>query len=94
MVFVTITLPSATYSISILEFQSTPIIMDTFEAKGNTKMTIKTSLGQSNALGIILIYSKRKLTVNEIEKIVDDLSNDKDENELIKGKICYIMREI
>ena len=44
--------------------------MDSFVADRNTKMTIITSLGQSNALRIALIYSKRKLKDNEIVKIV------------------------
>ncbi|MBX7093349.1 MAG: hypothetical protein K1X56_01410 [Flavobacteriales bacterium] len=92
--FVSIKLSSGTFSITIFSLQFTPITLDNFIVKENTKTDIKTSLGLSNALRIALIYSIRKLTDEEIKKIVDDLSNDKEESELIKNKTCYIMWEI
>jgi hypothetical protein len=91
---VSISLTSGTYSIFIFSLQFTPITIDNFIINENTKTTIKTSIGKSNELSIALIYSRRKLSNEEIEKLVDDLSNDREDNELIKNKTCYVMWEI
>lgn len=88
------TLPSGTYSISFFAFPFTSIKLDSFVIKANTKTTINTSLGNSNALCIAIIYSVRKLTDDEIAKIIDDLSNDREDNDLIKNKTCHIMWKI
>jgi len=92
--FVTATLPSGVFTISINSYQFTAIKLDNFKVKANTKINISTLLGQSNALRIALIYSMRKLTNDEIERIVDALSKGGEDNELIKDKTCYILWEI
>lgn len=92
--FASIKLTSGTFSVSIFSLHFTPITLDNFILNEQTKTNIKTALGHSNALRIALIYSIRKLTDEEIKKIIDDLSNDREENELIKNKTCYIMWEI
>jgi len=92
--FVSANLTSGTFSISILYHQYTPINIDNFFVKENAETTIKASLGLSNALRIALIYSIRKLKDEEIEKLIDDLSNNRENNELIINKTCYVMWEI
>lgn len=92
--FVTITLNSGIYSISIFSLLFTPIILSDYAVQSKTETTIFTSLGQSNQNSIALIYSIRKLRKEEIKKIVDDLSNNNGENELIRNKTCYVLWEI
>lgn len=92
--FVSVSLTSETYSLSIFNLQFTPITLDNFIINENRETTIKTSLGKSNTLRIARIYSRRKLSNEEVEKLVDDLSNDRENNELIKNKTCYVMWEI
>ncbi len=60
----------------------------------NSILFLSTSLGASNALRIAIIYSKRKLTKEEIDQINNDLSFNNGENELIKNRTCLISWEI
>lgn len=93
--FISTTLPSGTFSITINGMNYTSsLVIDSFELKGNTKATIKTSLSKSNDSQITLIRSVRKLEKIEIEKIIYDLSNNREDNELIKNKTCIISFEI
>lgn len=89
-----IKLPSGTFSVSIFSHDITPIAIRKFLVKENTNTSIKTSLGLSNTLEIALIYSIRKLSKKEIKNLINDLSNESRENELIKNKTCYLMWEI
>lgn len=81
-------------SVNITALQYTPLSIDSLPIRENTKTTINATLGKSNALRIAVIYSLRKLSEKEIQKITEDLSNDNEENELIKNKTCYIIWEI
>ncbi len=60
----------------------------------NSSTIIISKLGYKNDLEFGEIHSKRKLNNKEIEKIIDDYSNRKDESELIKNKTCIIMWQI
>ena len=88
-----ITLPSDTFSISVFSLGYSALAVNKIYVKPNSKINFRTSLGKSNASRIGHIYSQRKLTENEVGKIVDDLSNDKD-SELIKNKTCNVGWEI
>ncbi len=81
-----------TFSFFLFDLQFTPINIENFILKENTETTLKVSLGLAN-LRIAHIYSIRKLKDNEIQKLVEDLSNDAD-NELINNKTCYVTWEI
>jgi hypothetical protein len=72
----------------------TPTEVKEFEVEENKKITISATLGKSNLLTIAAIYSKRKLTQLEIDRLIDDLSNDKENNVLIQDKTCFVMWEI
>jgi hypothetical protein len=89
-----VNLPARKYSISIIYSLCSPIILDSFEANSNSVTTIKASLGKSNSNLVAIISSQRKLTKEEIKKIVFDLSNENEDNELIKNKICIVEWEI
>ncbi len=92
--FAAIKVSSGAFSVTIFSLHFTPITLDSFIVKENSATKIKTSLGHSNASRIALIYSTRKLTDEEVLLLINDLSNDKQENELIKNKTCYVMWEI
>ena len=92
--FFTITMTSGTFSISIYGQIYTPITIDNFNLKESKKVNIKISLGRANEMKIALISSVRKLTDEEIEKIIDDLSNGREDNQLIKNKTCFIGWEL
>jgi hypothetical protein len=89
-----VNLPAGKYSFAINYSLFSPIILDNFKANSNSVTTIKASLGKSNSNLVAIISSQRKLTKEEIEKIVFDLSNEKEDNELIKNKICIVEWEI
>lgn len=92
--FVTTILPTGIFSITIYALSFSTLQTNILATKGNTKTTIKASLGRSNVLNIITIHSVRRLTRVEINKIVDNLSFDNANNELIKNKTCYVTFEI
>lgn len=89
-----INIDSDTFSITLFDFHSTPLTIDNFVLKEYTKTVIKTSLGQINASRVALIHSSRKLTNEEIKRLIEDLSNGKNDTELIQNKTCYITWEI
>ncbi len=83
------------YNINIfssLEFS--PLNITNINIYNNTSTTITSKLGFNNGLEFGEIHSKRKLTDKELEEIIDDCSNRRDENELIKNKTCIIMWQI
>lgn len=92
--YAVIALPMDTFSITISEIHFTSIQLQKVVATPNTKNLVNILLGKSNALSIALIYSRRKLTEFEIDSIIQDLSNEKNDNELIKNKTCYVSWEI
>ena len=60
----------------------------------HTSTIIIAKLGYDNSLEGGQILSKRKLTENEQNEIINDLSNRKRENKLIKNKTCIISMAI
>lgn len=92
--FASFYLPKGTYSIFIFELELTSIEVKEFVIEENNEIDFTAKLGKSNLLTIAIIRSKRKLTQLEIDKLVDDLSNGKENNELILDKTCYVMWEI
>ena len=83
----------STIFISSVSF--TPLEFKTLDLLPNTSYTFTVNLGYSNKLSIKQVHSKRELSTKEIEKLIDDLSRHrKEENELIKNRICYILSEI
>ena len=89
-----VSLPLDTFSITISEIQFTSLQLQKVVGTPNTKNLVNILLGKSNALSIALIYSRRKLSESEIGSIIQDLSNEKSDNELIKNKTCYVNWEI
>ncbi|PQJ12097.1 hypothetical protein CJD36_009930 [Flavipsychrobacter stenotrophus] len=86
--------PAGRYKISF-HSSFTPVRPNRVRLKPNTKTIFKMTLGQSHSLSIIHIKSKRKLKRREIKQIVEDCSNSrKEENKLIKDKVCLILYEI
>jgi hypothetical protein len=90
----TLTLQSDTFDISVLAMFFTTLKIDKLVGKANSKITIKTTLGKANTRYIGHIHSVRQLTDYEINKMVDDLSRDINDSELIKNKTCYVIWEI
>jgi hypothetical protein len=72
----------------------TPVLLDLPPAKTNTKCTFTLFLGMSNDSRKGFLYSKRKLTEIEISKIIDDLSNGREDNILIKNKTCSVQWDL
>jgi hypothetical protein len=87
-------LPQSTYKISLSTPQFTSIDLNNLVTQANKGYIIRMYLGNSNTLRIIEIYSVRKLSDTEINKIIDDLSNAIQDNELIKNKTCYVVEQI
>ena len=92
--FAYLELTSGTYSLMLFSLPYTPIVLENYIVSANTHTTITTSLGRSNAMSIALIHSIRELTAAEIQQITDDLSNQKEDIELIKNKTCYVTWEL
>ena len=85
---------SGTYKISISSLLTTPLSIEEKSFKPNTKYVFTTLLGKYNALSIAIVHSKKKLSKQELELLIDDLSFDRGENALITQKICLISWEI
>ena len=87
-------LHSSPSTISVNAHSFTPLIIDNLVVYKNTKTTIKVLLGQLNSKRIAIIKSIRILKNEEITKLINDLSNNREVNELIKNKTCFITWEI
>jgi hypothetical protein len=82
------------YDIIVSSIEFSTLNIDKVNIYNNTATTIISKLGYKNELEFGEILSKRKLNDKEIEKIIDDYSNRRDESELIKNKTCIIMWQI
>lgn len=89
-----ITLDADQVSIKIFSMMYTPITIENYSINTNSLSIFKMTLGFSNMYRIANIYSKKKLSEEELEKLVDDLSQNKEDNELIINKTCYVLWEI
>lgn len=92
--FVSTSIEAGTYSITIDYIMATTLVINNFIVRENSRNCITASLGNSNALNIAIIYSCRELSSEEIESLIDDLSNGREDNELIINNTCYFMWEI
>ncbi len=83
------------YQINLSYAGCTPITISDFKIEPHIKYIINITLGCTGKGSIMHIQSKRNLSTDELDKLVDDITNDKgEENELILYKICYYGFEI
>jgi hypothetical protein len=90
----TIILPPDTLNLIVNVIGYSPLPSKKFYFRPNSMNDFKIIMGKSNELRVGHIHSSRKLKESEIQKIIEDISNDKEEDELLKSKICYILWDI
>lgn len=90
---VKIALQPGEYDVEIYDIEHTSLNAKKIKILADCSATIITTMGYRNDQRWGFINSKRKLTQQEIDKIIEDYSN-RNEPELIKNKTCFVSWQI
>lgn len=90
----TVSLTPGTFSIGVVSSALTPLAIDSVVLRTGSSTKLKVILMPSKALRIAHVYSIRKLTEKELERLVNDLSHERKDIKLIKKKTCRVTWEI
>lgn len=90
----TASLTPGTFSIGVVSSALTPLAIDSVVLRTGSSTKLKVILMPSKALRIAHVYSIRKLTEKELERLVNDLSHERKDIKLIKKKTCRVTWEI
>ena len=88
-----IVLKPGEYDMEIYDIEHTPLKAQKINIRPYVSTIITAKMGYKNDLQLGSIYSKRKLTQPEIDKIIEEYSNRR-EPELIKNKTCLVSWQI